>query len=643
MAKLYPDYNNKFINPYNFVPLTSQVERKQSENDANEKTLNGYISCSLKVIDMLALPDRSAEDKARPRCYDFYKIDGKPVIPGSEIRGCIRAVYEALTQSCLSVINNNVLTGRLPSLQNDIKPGVLRYENDKWVIYEAVKLNQAQRDKTTEKPLLEREWIKSGNDPKPKFKKTYFYIHANKPVYSCNTRDIEDFNALLDIFIDNNSDNNKFCSILKGMKKAIVIKSDIPVFFRLKNGNLNYFSPAQISRQMFKNTVSELLGPHSNSCGQENGYCPACRLFGTLGNNKSTLFPLASRVRFSDAVANENVVIHDSYINLPELSSPKITSVEFYSFLGVEQRNAKQWNYDDYGVSLNGRKFYYHSKPQNDKELGERSLATKPACASDNGKFSFKVYFDKVSLSELKKLLWVLTVGENDPQSRMMHKLGYGRPVGYGSVKITIDKVVERSIENGAYILSDKSFDDYEVTDSVFAEKKALGSFKLIANYDYVSGKTVAYPIADDGQNDKNSTASHNWFSNNRQGKLFKYVLPKLTENPDDLLLPAMVANPTNQNGNDMPSGKTYVKHNKPKNFDFSKFVEGREYKATVTDIYEKGNDVFVWVEVQGEKASIKLKPDFFKKINLKNSNVIKVLYKGRNKTNPIFPCFWVK
>ena len=66
----------------------------------------------------------------------FFKIDGKPVIPGSEIRGVIRSAYEALSNSCLSVNNNNILSARSSDVRT---PGIIRYENrdNKWHLYKA--------------------------------------------------------------------------------------------------------------------------------------------------------------------------------------------------------------------------------------------------------------------------------------------------------------------------------------------------------------------------------------------------------------------------------------------------------------------------------------------------------------------------
>lgn len=643
MAKLVPDNNNLFINPYNFVPLTSKVERTQAGAGEEGRNLTGYISCTIKVADMLALPDRNAEDKNSPRCFDFYKINGKPVIPGSEIRGCIRSVYEAVTQSCLSVINNNVLTSRLARPESDINPGILRFEGENWVIYPAIKRNQKGKDKTPVSPDIEREWHKFTN--KPEFSKSYFYFDSDKPAYICTFEDVANFEELIEIFIENNSTDKRFCGILKKMRRAIAEKTDVAVFYRVKNEKLSYFSPAQISRQMFNNTVSKLLGEHANICSEKNGYCPACRLFGTIGADKPKLHPIASKLRFSDAVGGNNVVISNTYLNLPELSAPKITSVEFYSHKGTVLTDTRRWNYDTAQVTLNGRKFYYHSRPRWESKLGDRSLATKPVCKGSE--FSFRVYFDKINNDELEKFLWVLTIGENNPDSKLMHKIGYGRPVGYGSIKITVDEIVERCVESGKYSLVKRDFTDYNVSDSIFAETDALEKFKLIATYDYVLDEKISYPLADDGRGGRNSKAAHNWFSNNRlQNNTFRFVLPRLTPNPEDLRLPAMVADGAEDSGNKFGSQpKAASKPNSNSNgriFDFDKFVMNNEYSATVIWKSDKTGRIVVEIEILGERARIFPNDRILSQYNFEAGDKVRVIFKGKNIKNPQFPYFIV-
>ena len=532
MATLEPSSTDFFVNPYNFVPLTKKVDRQQEKIGAK----TGKIACTLLVKGKLALPDHENPCGELKNKYDFYSINDRPIIPGSELRGCIRSVFEAVTESCLSVINDNVLTGRLPRPDLRVKPGILEYDDTsfKWKLYPAEK---RPKKATISKSDLPREWIVFG---KSNTAKSYFYKTASKPInYDVN---IDNFLELLDIYTENAKDDDKkdysrFLGILDDIRDGIKNHKSLVVFFRQKGNSIDYLSPAQISRTRYNNTVDKLLKDHAPVCSKENGYCPACSLFGTLGNDS----PLASRLRFSDAVP-ENVTIEKGYITLPELASPKITSVEFYSHKGNTYEYADQWTYDDAGVALNGRKFYFHSEPQSvDGEPNKRSLAVKPALTGST--FKFDVYFDGITEDELKKLLWVLTLGDNDKESRYQHKLGTGKPVGYGSVKIIVDKVSERTVDNG-YACKEQDYTKYEVSDSIFSETDAVKAVKRISNSELMQGKKVSYPIADDGKGTANSTASHQWFSSNRtQGNKnnaakFKYVLPAI--GAVDLSRPAM-------------------------------------------------------------------------------------------------------
>ncbi len=528
MATLTPDMDNMFINPYNFVSKTSRVER----SEPIKGNLSGTISCKLIVKGELALPDHSTGDDRR---FDFFNINGAPIVPGSEIRGCVRSVFEALTPSCFSVMNSNVLTKRLSRPENDIKPGILRFDGECWAIYEALKYKPKAWKGGS--PTLVRKWpaFRGG-----KLTSSYFILNKKYADYVCRNNEIQSFAELLDIFRSYAKAGNSH--LFSNMLRKLENGEDLAVFYRIHNNELDYISPAQVSRTIFQNTVSSLLGEHAvGKCGKDGKYCPACTLFGTLGAGN----PLSSRLRFFDAKA-ENVTISPTFKNLPELSSPKITSVEFYSKCGTNYTDTNSWTYDSAGVSLNGRKFYYHSEPKEEAVLGERSIAVKPAL--DGSTFNFQIAFDRINSNQLRQLLWVLTIGDNDADSIFCHKLGVGKPVGYGSVKIIVDHVTTRTFKGGSYTLEQQRYNDFDISENLFDEKQAMREFKLIANREYLKGKNVSYPIADDGTGSKNAKAAHQWFASNRtqgnrrQAAQFRYVLHPLSEDPARLELPAMVA-----------------------------------------------------------------------------------------------------
>ena len=521
MATLEPNNKVKFINPYNFISKTSAVDRISKESDE----VSGYINCVLTVKDALLLPDRSAPIVGKNWSYDFYRVEGSPVIPGSEIRGCIRSVYEAVTPSCFSVINTEILHQRISRPDAEVIPGILRKESDgNYYIYEAEKVN---RNSAYD---VERNWM---NFKKHRMSVSYYVIISRNKTL-CDKEQLKKLLFILDTHLENVADKD-FKKAIEETKKSIEQGKPTVVFYDYNKSTkkMKYLSVAQVSRRVFDQTVPQMLGEH-NKCSGKTGYCPACSLFGTIGDNS----PVNSKLRFSDASACENVKIDELKI-IPELSSPKITSLEFYS---DRKDKSKIWTYDDEGVELRGRKFYFHSKPKTVSELNKRNMATRPAEAGST--FEFKVFFDKISEKQLKQLLWVLTIGDNDKNSSLMHKIGAGKPVGYGSVKITVDHIVLRKFD-GKYQITKESFDSYGVNDSLFKEIEALAQFKMISNYDFVQGKTVSYPIADDGKNKSNSKAPHQWFLSNRpQNKSYRYTLPLLDPQQDSssLELPAMMA-----------------------------------------------------------------------------------------------------
>ena len=75
------------------------------------------------------------------------------------------------------------------------------------------------------------------------------------------------------------------------------------------------------------------------------------------------------------------------------------------------------WNYDEKGLSLYGRKFYFHHN--GDYSASERTIRNITTEFADKGSlFEFDVYFDRLTDRELSRLVWALALGENDENSR---------------------------------------------------------------------------------------------------------------------------------------------------------------------------------------------------------------------------------
>lgn len=663
------DKSRPFINPYNFVTTTQKPKR----NKVEKGELTGYITCTLRVEDRLAIPDVAQNSDSQS--FDFFPAVGKPLIPGSELRGCIRSAYEAVTGSCFSVINSDLLSKRMQKPDNSRKSGILMKENGSWIIYKAKYRQGKKKLREWENGIhcdYARKWFKL--DEKPIINKTYFFVirnHKQEKQSSgaiCADDDIDKLIQFFDTYYEGikkseEGDAEELRSIIRGfqddlkqMKRSESSELMVPVFYEKDEINLLvYLSPAQTGRVSFENTVPSLLDKRT-PCNGEKGYCPACALFGTLGNK----MPLASRLRFTDANEKnqDSVVISDKYVILPELSSPKLSTVEFYSTFGKETENVKIWDYDSSGVELRGRKFYFHGLPKEAETLGLRQIETK--VAESDSLFTFKVYFDGISKEQLQQLLWVLTIGENQTDSKHMHKIGMGKPVGYGSVKITVDDISFREFDKSSLMYSVKKiqYDDYmqEFESDNSFDMKALSDFKTITNYSLTvyedeNGRKreiipISYPIAEREPKDKkesteNLSAGHQWFTGNRKpNKTFGRTLPVLSNDIESLRLYALHGK--NEHISDEIKTKTTGK-NKGKKRTRVFFEKEIPYIAEIVGIHEENGEKMVDVTVCGEKAKIKLR---FLPKRLKNNiqkaieekSTFSVTFKFMSKTKePVF------
>lgn len=564
------DKTRPFINPYNFVSTTQKVRR----NAVEKGNLTGYITCTLRVEDMLALPDIAQNPDLQS--FSFFSAEDNPIIPGSELRGCIRSAYEAVTESCFSVVNSEVLSARESKPKTSRKPGILMRKNNSWIIYEAEYFNQEHYEKYFDnigEADTIRTWQVKGNTPC--LVQTYFYYKKDeegniKEAAVCSDSDIRKLKKAFEIYGDNLEKVDGFTEVVKKqqsiIKKSLALlkqmeteknnDSMLSIFYQCnKEGVIEYISPAHTGRKVYKNTVPSLLDNHT-PCDGKKGYCPACSLFGSLGDKN----PLASRLRFTDATEKESgsVNISDRYVILPELSSPKLSSPEFYSTCGDKTESVTVWDYDSDGVALRGRKFYFHGLPKEADVLGSRQIETK--VAESGSLFTFKLYFDRIIEEQLKQLLWVLTIGDNQSDSKQLHKIGMGKPVGYGSVKITVDNICLRKFDvtSFAYSVEEKQYDEYmkEFDIEDHFDMKALSDFKTITNYSMTVREDngikseiipISYPIAerepDIGEkNSENLKAGHQWFTGNRNKNAgaFATILPKLSNNIETLRMNAL-------------------------------------------------------------------------------------------------------
>lgn len=219
-----------------------------------------------------------------------------------------------------------------------------------------------------------------------------------------------------------------------------------PVFYLVKNSALVFFGHAMMFRLPYPRTPFSLVAFHLCS---ESDIDLAEAIFGYT-SERSRKEGKAGRVFFTDAHVEptpNGVWLSNQPITPAILGSPKPTTFQHY--LTQQEPDNKQ-RLDHYAspppheAVIRGHKLYWHRGTAGLGDLAEKDSVDwstdtqhtqiKPVKAGVS--FRCQIYFENLSRAELGALLWVLTLpGETGKQYR--HKLGMGKPLGMGSVKIT--------------------------------------------------------------------------------------------------------------------------------------------------------------------------------------------------------------
>lgn len=117
-----PTQNDRMATaPYNFIPVPQKVlfapedsvEATQVHDRFAPNTMSGYIDLEMETLTPLFIrgavrkkDGKWANGDARVRSEPFLAPDGRPVIPGSSIRGVIRNIFEVLTFSKLQPVTD---------------------------------------------------------------------------------------------------------------------------------------------------------------------------------------------------------------------------------------------------------------------------------------------------------------------------------------------------------------------------------------------------------------------------------------------------------------------------------------------------------------------------------------------------------
>ena len=473
----------RFLNPYNFVRyLPAGKENGERDVKVLGKCtppphdrfigLTGGIECELEAATPIFISDSEfvEEDESKEhKSYRFFRLineEGEEefAIPSTSLRGMLRSVFEAATNSCFSVFEGGFLGKRESPEKYDrsfpLKAGMIREvpeSDDEYGIVKSMSYYKLPHNKFR---MYENKHELNGN-------KVFVKIRNEKVLDIKNKKDpnyIEGYLKTSDKGIPGRTQKrNEYVFVADSSSEDFILPYEtyqnyissnrnnrhehtkVPkvgdtIWFRAdKERKVKEFGYAQIYRKPFKKSIGDLLPKDLQPCSQYTELCPACRVFGWVHQNPKEdqkKVAYAGRVKISHAkIINDNGTLPE--IPLAILSTPKPTTRFFY--LLKNGRADPGVAYDTDGAELRGRKFYRHQgeaeeqeyeRTENVKDKQNRTIrdALKPGA-----KFSFTIRFENLSPVELGALLWSVEMEEG-----MHHKLGLAKPLGFGGVNLSI-------------------------------------------------------------------------------------------------------------------------------------------------------------------------------------------------------------
>ncbi len=689
----------RFINPYTFIPIQAgdEGERTDVEWQYHEEELHtGFLKCSIYVKTPLAIPDMEKGEIYPFFSYE-YEGDKKLVIPGSSIRGTIRSVFEAATDSCMSTLRPDTKLSRRIHNKKPYLPGVLKKENGKWRLYTARRYLLASHTDAEQKSgyrecretngLREESYVRIVTSPEGyryaemsdktqlrwgdqvdfsvykdeaggnishlsrghriwegiadeitkhgegdtgirKGLTGYIYIGElfadrkhGESIFCCKkelegyTSDelaaaLDEMKETLEIYRDKGINKTEKHSGYKEFERAERLQA-IPLWYKEKENGKISLSLASIGRAMYDTRLNDLAGM-KDACVKKDSLCEACALFGMAGQEDK----FGSRVRFTDAEAiEESSHVRKENVTLSVLGQPRYSYLPFYAKGGTE-------SYDDEDTGIAGRKFYWHN-PRAARDAGVYRMSEKNDLNStlelvmpDDEKplFDFTVYYDGITESQLKKLVWCINLGESDKDGRMGHKLGHGKPLGLGSVKMIVDERRERVFRNGRYEWKKETSDilgreenpgmvNYKMLMKVLNMDEPLKSHMEVFPEEEIA---VEYPDVRDPEGKrfpekrlKNDDARHNWYSQNKKDPV---MLPDLLKRDQGLPVYQKVEGKREDWKKDCGK-KEWRKKDCGKDIYLK---EGSIYSAVVTGYNAKKTSAYVRVDGHGQlKGSV--------------------------------------
>ena len=326
-----------------------------------------------------------------------------------------------------------------------------------------------------------------------------------------------------------------------------------PLLFEVKDGKMaEHLAFSEIPRLRYKFSPLDLVPEEFRPGDSLKNLSFSERLFGTTGDTtkkdeekKDELVALSGRVFFEDAKNYKPEMIDNGNpVTLKAFGEPHPTLTTFY-LDNIE----KNYN-ENKGVSIRGRKFYWHHKEKIGKPFSEyrksvempkdKNGQNKFAYNSSlelmdiNNEFEFNVNFENLTDEELGVLVYAIELEDG-----LLHKIGKGKAFGFGSCKIEIKEfLLENKDKYKDFLIEpfekESKKEDYinKAKEKRYFDEKRKNIKELKAILSKTNDLDFSESPFPEDINKKGETNSLNWFVNNKKGDRKIVLLSILDKNP---------------------------------------------------------------------------------------------------------------
>ncbi len=466
--------------PYNFVPLNKTVvtvpESCPRENKyfTENNRYTGWIDLRIEALTPLYIRDTLTREEVQQgkksnEKPEFFSPAGICRIPGSSLRGMVRTLVEIVSYGRLHFVDTDQrLYYRALADQSNLRAeyqkvmssydrnnrktqykclaGVLvkdhaagrgekfyirsSGENFHQVLKDEVKAQYKKAGKKYQEftylKLEEGYLVVSGDMPG---KKRDWFIHEP-------AKNAEEIPLLDQDVRDYLNDTTRGKGVPDLIQEAREKREGVPCFYSLRQDEEKQQRISFGHTAMFRLAYEKTIGEHIPSWlqGPKPGETPTLDFAGEIFGNTSSH---AGRVFFEDAVLQQDCSQQQMAVKTPHiLSTPKPTTFQHY-LVQTSEDTRKLQHYNS-NSAIRGHKMYWHKSGERWEQEDQQEIDNHPSQYTKirpvkaGSQFSGRIRFENLSSEELGALLFVLDLPEG-----CAHKLGMGKPLGLGSIKIT--------------------------------------------------------------------------------------------------------------------------------------------------------------------------------------------------------------